>query len=162
MMNDTSQGHSLGNLLLEHNVRPSYQRLKIMEYLAGKRHHPTADEIYRALCDDIPTLSKTTVYNTLALFVRTNLARRIVVEDNEAHYDAVVDDHGHFRCDSCGIIFDFTIGFESTMEEGLASFDVREKHVYYQGLCPNCHTKGMVSPSLHDGCTPEKTPEGEH
>ena len=38
-----------------------------MEYLMAHRTHPTVDEIYLALSPSIPTLSKTTVYNTLKL-----------------------------------------------------------------------------------------------
>ena len=50
--------------LLSFNVKPSVQRLAIMDYLLTHRTHPSIEEIYMALCDDIPTLSKTTVYNT--------------------------------------------------------------------------------------------------
>ncbi|OPL15479.1 MAG: hypothetical protein AVO39_08010 [delta proteobacterium MLS_D] len=54
--------------LLEKRIRPSFPRLRILEYLLKSREHPGADDVYRALVDDIPTLSKTTVYNALALF----------------------------------------------------------------------------------------------
>ena len=50
-------------------VRPSVQRLAVMDYLATHKTHPTVDEIYSSLAPSIPTLSKTTVYNTLKLFV---------------------------------------------------------------------------------------------
>ena len=52
-----------------HGVKPSVQRLAVMEYLLTHRTHPTVDEIYRALVSKIPTLSQATVYNTLKLFV---------------------------------------------------------------------------------------------
>ena len=45
--------------LLSFNVKPSVQRLAIMDYLLTHRTHPSIEEIYLALCDDIPTLSKT-------------------------------------------------------------------------------------------------------
>lgn len=125
-------------LLLRNNIKPSYQRLKVMEYLASKRHHPTVDEIYRSLVEDIPTLSKTTVYNTVTLFVRANLARRVIVDDNEAHYDAVMDSHGHFKCDSCGRIYDFPVRSDVFGKEGLDSFEIRETHVYCRGNCSRC------------------------
>ena len=32
-------------------------------------NHPTVETIYKELIDEIPTLSKTTVYNTLKQFV---------------------------------------------------------------------------------------------
>ena len=53
--------------LQNHNIKPSVQRIAIMNYLIEHRTHPTVDEIYTALSPSIPTLSKTTVYNTLKL-----------------------------------------------------------------------------------------------
>lgn len=47
--------------LLSYNIKPSVQRIAIMDYLLAHKTHPCIDEIYMALCDDIPTLSKTTV-----------------------------------------------------------------------------------------------------
>ena len=55
--------------LISYNIKPSVQRIAIMDYLLAHKTHPSIDEIYLALCKDIPTLSKTTVYNTLKLFV---------------------------------------------------------------------------------------------
>ena len=43
------------------------QRIAIMEYLMEHPIHPSADDIYTALSPSMPTLSKTTVYNTLKL-----------------------------------------------------------------------------------------------
>lgn len=57
------------NYLKEHGIKPSYQRMKVFQYLVDNHNHPTVDMIYKALCPEIPTLSKTTVYNTLNLFV---------------------------------------------------------------------------------------------
>ena len=37
------------NRLLEYNIKPSMQRIAIMEYLMEHRTHPSADEIYTAL-----------------------------------------------------------------------------------------------------------------
>ena len=47
--------------LVKYGIKPSVQRIAIMDYLMTHRTHPTADEVYMALCDSIPTLSKTTV-----------------------------------------------------------------------------------------------------
>ena len=44
--------------LLNYNIKPSVQRIAIMDYLLKHHTHPCIDEIYMALHDDIPTLSK--------------------------------------------------------------------------------------------------------
>ena len=65
----THNVENVGEYLKENGIKPSYQRMKIYEFLLQNRIHPTVDTIYRALNKEIPTLSKTTVYNTLNLFI---------------------------------------------------------------------------------------------
>ena len=61
--------------LLENGIRPSTQRLAIMNFLLTHPTHPTVDEVYQGLCNEIKTLSRTTVYNTLRMFAEKNLAQ---------------------------------------------------------------------------------------
>lgn len=60
-----------------HNIKPSVQRIAIMKYLMEHRTHPTVDEIYTALSPTIPTLSKTTVYNTLKILSEQGAAQTL-------------------------------------------------------------------------------------
>ena len=120
------------------NIKPSYARIKIMEYLMKNPVHPTVDEIYHNLVKEIPTLSKTTVYNTLDLFVRHRLARVITIEEHETRYDADTTNHGHFKCETCGTVYDFVVNAENMNTRGLQDFAVTEKHVYFKGICKKC------------------------
>jgi Fe2+ or Zn2+ uptake regulation protein len=137
----TMQIENIGDFLKSNNIKPSYQRIKIYEYLMGTTAHPTVDTIYRALLPEIPTLSKTTVYNTLSLFVDNNITLLITIEENEARYDADTSIHGHFKCDNCGDVLDFRTDLselEITQLEGCA---VTEKHIYFRGTCSTCNQK---------------------
>jgi Fe2+ or Zn2+ uptake regulation protein len=120
------------------NIRLSHQRLKVLEYLAGHLIHPTADQIYTGLQNEIPTLSKTTVYSTLSSLKDAGLVREINIEDNEIRYDVRMENHGHFKCESCGSIFDFHVDMDSLPVSGLNHFTVRDKNIYFKGTCPNC------------------------
>ena len=73
--------------LLSYHIKPSVQRIAIMDYLLKHHTHPRIDEIYMALCPDIPTLSKTTVYNTLKLFVEHGAARMLTIDERNACFD---------------------------------------------------------------------------
>lgn len=119
-------------------IRLSHQRLKVLEFLAKNYIHPTADQIYNGLHDEVPTLSKTTVYNTLNSLVETGLVRVINIEDNEARYDIVTENHGHFKCGKCGKIFDFDIDIDSFKSHGLTNFKIMDKNIYFKGICPQC------------------------
>ncbi|MGM0431420.1 MAG: Fur family transcriptional regulator [Spirochaetota bacterium] len=125
-------------VLENHGIKPSYQRIKIYEYLISKKNHPTVEMIYRELAPQIPTLSKTTVYNTLKLFYSVDVVQKVTIEENEVRFDADTTIHGHFKCLSCGSVFDFPVRKEE-MSFGLPSgFSVKEEHVYCTGYCSSC------------------------
>lgn len=120
------------------NIRPSYQRLKVLEYLYQKGGHPTVDEIFRALVTEIPSLSKVTVYNTLYTFVQQDLLRVVEIDNGEKRYDLTLTNHGHFQCEVCGAIYNFKVNIDQAPIEGLSQFEVTQKDVYFKGICPNC------------------------
>jgi len=124
--------------LKNRKVRPSYQRIKVLEYLNKNQCHPTVDQIFKDLKSEIPTLSKSTIYNTLNLFLRSGLIREINIEDNEIRYDIITKNHGHFKCENCGKIFNFSIDFNSFKTEELSGFKIIDKNVYFKGICPGC------------------------
>ena len=120
------------------NIRLSHQRLKVLEFVTNNRIHPTVDEIYNKLHKEIPTLSKTTIYNSLNALVDVGLVKLITIEDNKARYDIVTDDHGHFKCESCGNIYDFEINTNNFASNDLSNFKINNRDVYFKGICPNC------------------------
>jgi Fur family peroxide stress response transcriptional regulator len=128
--------------LNQNGIKPSYARIRIMEYLLINKNHPSVDQIYSELVQEIPTLSKTTVYNTLNTLLEVNLVRLITIEDHETRYDANVKDHGHFRCEKCEKIFDFWANLNQLKTEGLEDFAIRERNAYYIGVCPKCQGDG--------------------
>lgn len=128
----------VGEFLKKSGIRPSFQRIKIYAYLASHPTHPTVDVIYKDLVDEVPTLSKTTVYNTLSLFVEHDIAQLILIEDNEMRYDAQTYTHGHFKCLHCGEIYDFEVSDEESLDVMLKGFEVKEKHYYIKGICRKC------------------------
>ncbi len=128
----------VGEYLKSHEIKPSYQRMKIFEYLIVNRNHPTVDMIYQALVKDIPTLSKTTVYNTLNLFVEKKIATVIVIEENETRYDADINIHGHFKCQQCGEVYDIDIDMDKIDISILDKFQINEHHLYFKGICEKC------------------------
>ncbi len=125
-------------LLLESkNIRPSFQRLKIYKLLAETKEHPSVETIYNELKEEIPSLSKMTIYNTLELFVEKKLARLITIEENEARFDAITTIHGHFKCTKCGRILDFPID-ESLLPNPGNGFTVNDVDFFVRGICPGC------------------------
>lgn len=125
--------------LNQKNIRPSYQRIKVLEYLREHGGHPTADEIYQALAPLIPSLSKATIYNTLHTFAEVGLVRVVNIEGDETRYDDMLDSHGHFQCENCGAIYNFSIDIDHFPFAGLEHFEIHHKDVYFKGICSKCN-----------------------
>lgn len=125
-------------------IRPSYQRIKILEYIYQKGGHPTVDEIFRALSVDNPSLSRVTVYNTLHLFVEAGMLRVMDIDTTETRYDLMLNNHGHFQCDLCGKIINFEFDIDQIPIDELNQFTITQKNVYFKGLCPECGNKNIT------------------
>lgn len=125
-------------LLKAKDVRPSLQRIRILGYLLSKRNHPTVNTIYDDLLPEIPTLSRTTVYNTLETLCQNGLAITLDFGDGSIHYDADTSPHAHFKCERCKKIFDFCANpadFRKSVPQGFA---IRQVQFYAFGLCAKC------------------------
>lgn len=129
---------NVGEYLLEHDIKPSYQRIRIFDYLIKNRNHPTVDVIFKNLISDIPTLSKMTVYNTLKLFMEKGIVIVLNIEDNEARFDADTTLHGHFKCKECGSVNDFSYDSSKLNFDSLRNVQVDETHIYLKGTCNTC------------------------
>ncbi len=130
--------------LSDHGVRPSVQRMAVMEYLLEHRTHPTADRIYADLAGSLPTLSRMTVYNTLSVLAERGAVLKLDLDGGTTHWDGDTTPHAHFVCTHCGTILDI---FPEANErrrmldtapppEGAS---ISEVQLTYKGLCAQCN-----------------------
>ncbi len=126
----------LKEYLVRYDIKPSNIRLKVLDLLLSKHNHPTAFEIYEELLEDLPTLSKTSIYNTLDKFSEMGLVNSVSLNDKEAHFDIVTRKHGHFRCEKCNKIYDFDL--VNTDYKDLQDFIIKDEDIHLYGLCKNC------------------------
>ena len=132
---------NIAHHLSTNNIKPSVQRIKIFEYLYNDKSHPTVDNIYCGLADEIPTLSKNTVYNTLKLFIEHGITSALTIGGNETRYDAIMQKHAHFKCNECGNIYDIEIKDLKLKNSQLAGFKIGETNIHLIGKCKKCLTK---------------------
>jgi len=125
-------------VLNEHGIAPSLQRIKILEFLKKNRIHPTADMIYRALVDEIPTLSKTTVYNTLKALTEKSIIMELSLFENEVRYEYNTTPHIHFKCVKCKRIYDISKSFECLKNKEIEGHKILEHHINLKGICKEC------------------------
>ena len=131
----------IAQILQTRGLRPSPQRVAIFAYVYNNKElHPTVDMIYKALAPDYPTLSKTTVYQTLETLYECGLVQKIP-EDGEMRFDAEMAGHGHFKCTKCKGLSDIFYSKETTFPQPKEGYVVRETHLYHKGHCPACCKK---------------------
>ncbi|MBN1350712.1 transcriptional repressor [candidate division KSB1 bacterium] len=126
------------NLLVECGIKPTYQRIRIMEYLDHNRIHPTADIVYHALCQAIPTLSRTTVYNTIERLKKYGLVEVLSITGSEIRYDYNTKQHQHFLCLKCGSIYDIHLECPIKGIQQAEGHKIKEFHCYFKGICKDC------------------------
>ena len=132
--------------LTEHGVKPSVQRLAVMDYLMEHHTHPTVDEIYSALLPNMPPLSKTTVYNTLRLLTEKGAAMQLTIDERNVCFDADTTPHAHFLCTRCGKVYDVPLR-ETNLERQACippGFRTEQGAIYYRGCCARCAAAGQA------------------
>lgn len=84
-------------ILEQHGIRPTSQRVQMAQILLTSPRHLTAEQILAALRESEGHVSKATVYNTLNLFVAQGLAREIHADPERCVYDSTMTPHHHFQ-----------------------------------------------------------------
>ena len=124
------------DFLRNKDIRPSNIRLKVLKYLLNNITHPTVDDIYNRLSNEIPTLSRTSIYNTMKLFKEKGVVNELSLNEKEIRYDINTNFHGHFKCEKCGMIYDFPV-VESS--DDMKGFVINNKSINYYGICAKCN-----------------------
>jgi len=136
------------SLLMEKGIRPSPQRVAIMQYLSTHLTHPTVEEVYSELHPTMPTLSKTTIYNTLKLFEEKGVIMVLRTGEQELHLDAITEKHAHFTCIECGKIMDIPytpgqseIDNQLSQNSALTGCHIVNTQLHFSGICAECLKK---------------------
>ena len=125
-------------LLKDLNLKVTHQRLAILKYLDENNTHPTAEEIYSKLKQKNPSLSKTTVYNSLEILQKYGVIQSLTISGSEHRYDFKEEMHHHFLCRECGNIIDIHISCPNIEKVKQFGHEIEEVHGYFKGICKLC------------------------
>ncbi len=117
------------------------QRLAVIKNMIGNVKHPSALAIHKDLKRRYPSLSFSTVYNTLNMLERIDEIRSLNVVDGHLNYDPDMSAHGHFLCTTCGSIHDVRFEDSSALRLPKGEFDghlVTSAQLSFKGICKNC------------------------
>jgi Fur family peroxide stress response transcriptional regulator len=142
MTTTTPRYNELKQGLRDAGLKLTPQRLAILDMLATTHSHPTASAVYQALQPRFPTMSQTTVYNTLQTLASLGLIHELgTAGDDAVHYDTDTEPHINVICSQCGKILDRAETDAVPSLDSIAAqsgFEVRGARLVYYGLCPTC------------------------
>jgi Fur family peroxide stress response transcriptional regulator len=116
------------------------QREAIYAALCATTDHPTAEELFFRVREQVPGDSLATVYNTLEMLAEHGLGRNLAC-DGKARYDATCTPHGHTRCLLCGAMRDLPPGDVPAVLSSLSmpeGFTPRAVSIEVEGFCACC------------------------
>jgi Fe2+ or Zn2+ uptake regulation protein len=123
-------------------LRLTPQRDALLRVLSTMRHHPTADELSRAVRRKLPSVSPATVYRNVQQLAAAAVITRLERASDVIRYDANPVAHHHFICTGCGQVEDvylegvsYRVDWQRT---GRRPSGVTSCEVQLRGLCPEC------------------------
>lgn len=125
-------------ILTRNKIRPSVQRVNILQFLRDNKIHPTVDDIYQKLLVDNPGMSRTTVYNTLELLKAHGIVTALDFGEGFLRYDAQRLPHSHFHCEKCGKVFDIMTPPPNCLGLLPQGFALKKTQLTMSGVCNEC------------------------
>jgi len=140
--------HGPAQLLRQHGVQVTAQRLAVLRAVSG-RPHATTEEIDEVVRAEIGAVSRQAVYDALGLLADKGLIRRIQPARSPARYESRVgDNHHHIVCRACGFTVDVdcAVGNRPCLQAADDhGFAIDEAEVVYWGLCAGCRRTAAQS-----------------
>lgn len=99
----------LRRVLEANGQRFTGQRSAVYRFLCGSTSHPTADEVFTGVRQEIFNISLATVYKALEALTSCQLATKLTFADGSGRFDARTDEHFHARCVRCGAVRDIEV-----------------------------------------------------
>jgi Fe2+ or Zn2+ uptake regulation protein len=133
--------HGFRALCRQRDLAVTHQRTIIYEALFSMSGHPSPEQVYERVRQQIPSISLATVYKTINTFLETGIVREASLHHGSIRLDSSLEPHHHVFCTKCKAIFDLepeAIGpvlMKGTLPHG---FRVRRISIEVLGLCEPC------------------------
>ena len=117
------------------------QRVAIFKALVSTDAHPTAEEVYKMVRQDIRNISLDTVNRTLLTLAQIGAAFQVEGTGQPRRFDGDLGDNQHFLCVKCGKVIDFHYEPFDNIEVPAhlqGQFQIMRKTVYLEGACETC------------------------
>jgi Fur family ferric uptake transcriptional regulator len=134
---------NLKDYLSQNGLRLTRQREVILQAFLEAEGHVGAEDLYRRVSIEDPTIGLATVYRTLNLLVECGMAQRRQFGEGQGRFEHVLDQehHDHLVCTRCGSIAEFYSPDIERLQEEVSqekSFRIFSHRLELYGLCKDC------------------------
>jgi len=135
---DTNQ--RIVDALRKQGYKATPQRIAIAQTVLRSKNHPSAETIHAEVLRLHPTVSLSTVYNTLHILRDMNFLNELTL-NGTTRYDPNVSLHINMICQHCGKIIDVE---DQSLEESITNiakkrgFKITGQRVDVYGVCKLC------------------------
>ncbi len=130
------------------------QRRAVLEALAARRDHPTADQLYEDVARRLPGISRATVYRALEVMVRAGVVRKVWYAGAATRFEVPERRHHHLVCVLCDAVVDLhQPALDRLPGPGRAArgFRVLDYSVQFMGVCAQCARSTKTPPRQSSG-----------
>jgi Fur family peroxide stress response transcriptional regulator len=126
------------------NLGLTKQREVVLRVIREADAHLTANEVFTAAKDLLPTISFATVYNSLRYLKEAGLIAEIQFGNGASRFDRMTERHDHAICTRCGKLVDIEMELPAefvTRATRVSNFKPESIEFTLRGLCPDCVRK---------------------
>ena len=122
-------------------TRNTVQKALVLEAVCSLRNHPTSADVYEAVRERYPNISRATVYRNLNALAARGDVLRVEVPNGADRFDFNNTPHYHALCRMCGRVFDIDMPYQHDLEgkvEDAHGFAIERHHIIFEGICASC------------------------
>ena len=120
------------------------QREVVLQVIRDSRAHLTANEVFVAAKDMLPSISFATVYNSLRYLKDAGHIAEIQFGNGASRFDGMTHRHDHALCTKCGKLVDIDMELPEELvrqAERECNFTTDSIEFTLRGRCPDCAGK---------------------
>jgi len=120
------------------------QRQAVFEAILERDDHPSADQVFEAVREQMRQISRMTVYRILGNLAWLGLVSKTCHPGSTARFDPTIHQHHHLVCLDCGGIIDLVeerlnkVAWPDVRRFG---FKIADYHIHFRGRCAACRQK---------------------
>lgn len=117
------------------------QRKVVLQVIRNAHEHLTANEVFTAAKELLPTISFATVYNSLRYLKEAGHIAEITFGNGASRYDRMTQRHDHAICSDCGKLVDIEMDVPPDLLKKAvrqSKFEPETIEFTLRGKCPDC------------------------